>query len=113
MKELHRRLLESKHSKLVVENMLKNEIGIMKLLDHPHLIKLHEALEDENSKKVYLVMEYCSKGALLSEDFWKAQDKTENKVLDDVSFHNRSLMYRQAKRYFIQIAEGLNYRRLD
>lgn len=111
MKELNRRLLESKNSKLFVENMLKNEIGIMKLLDHPHLIKLTEALEDERSGKVYLVMEYCTKGPLMSEEFWKVQDEYENKVLGETAYQDRAMNYVQARRYFIQIVEGLNYRR--
>lgn len=109
MKELHRRNLESKHSKLTVEKLLKSEISIMKLLDHPYLVKLKEALEDEASRKVYLVMDYCSKGALLSEDFWKAQQECENKFLDEQQ--SKTLTYKQARHYFVQVAEGLHYRK--
>jgi len=51
-------------SKAQMKNMdrLKAEIGIMKLMDHPNIIKLFENFEDQ--KNIYLVMELCSGGEL-------------------------------------------------
>ena len=43
-------------------NKFMNEIEVMKLLDHPNIVKLYEWYEDENS--LYLVMELCSGGDL-------------------------------------------------
>lgn len=43
-------------------NMLKREIEITKMVDHPNLIKLYEVFEDVT--KVYLVMELCQGGTL-------------------------------------------------
>jgi len=40
----------------------KMEIKIMKDMDHPNIIKLHESFEDQRS--IYLVMEMCSGGEL-------------------------------------------------
>mmetsp|Transcript_7809 Transcript_7809/g.21329 ORF Transcript_7809/g.21329 Transcript_7809/m.21329 type:complete len:499 (-) Transcript_7809:50-1546(-) len=40
----------------------KQEIAVMKLLDHPNIIKLYETFEDHRS--IYLVMELCSGGEL-------------------------------------------------
>jgi len=40
----------------------KLEIQIMKLMDHPHIIKLYENFED--TRNIYLVMELCSGGEL-------------------------------------------------
>eukprot|EP00930_Biecheleria_cincta_P015676 TRINITY_DN12996_c0_g1_i1.p1 TRINITY_DN12996_c0_g1~~TRINITY_DN12996_c0_g1_i1.p1 ORF type:complete len:522 (+),score=141.17 TRINITY_DN12996_c0_g1_i1:38-1603(+) len=40
----------------------KEEIRIMKLLDHPNIVKLYETYEDK--KMVYLVMELCTGGEL-------------------------------------------------
>lgn len=54
--------------KAVSKKKLKNiprfrqEIDIMKSLDHPNVIKLYETFEDDN--KIYLVMELCSGGEL-------------------------------------------------
>jgi len=40
----------------------KQEISIMKKLDHPNIIKLHETFEDQ--RNIYLVMELCAGGEL-------------------------------------------------
>nr|AZL94753.1 calcium-dependent protein kinase [Nephromyces sp. MMRI] len=51
-------------SKEHVKNVDKfqREIAIMKSLDHPNIIKLHEVYEDRNN--IYLVMELCEGGEL-------------------------------------------------
>jgi len=40
----------------------KQEIAIMKMMDHPNIIKLYESFEDR--KNIYLVMELCTGGEL-------------------------------------------------
>jgi len=40
----------------------KQEIEIMKMMDHPNIIKLHESFEDQ--RYIYLVMEMCAGGEL-------------------------------------------------
>lgn len=40
----------------------KQEIQIMKFVDHPNIIKLYETYED--LRNIYLVMELCSGGEL-------------------------------------------------
>ena len=37
--------------------MIKNEIAIMKLVDHPNIVKLFEFFEDDES--FYIITEYC------------------------------------------------------
>jgi len=39
-----------------------SEINIMKIMDHPNIIKLHETFEDQ--RNIYLVMEICNGGEL-------------------------------------------------
>jgi len=41
---------------------LKAEIDVMKMTDHPNIVKLYESYEDK--KKIYLVMECCEGGEL-------------------------------------------------
>jgi len=41
---------------------IANEIEVMKILDHPNIIKLYETFED--AKDIYLVMELCTGGEL-------------------------------------------------
>ena len=43
---------------------LKYEIDILLTLDHPNIIKCYETFEDEHY--IYIVMEYCSGGELIS-----------------------------------------------
>lgn len=45
--------------------MLKNEIAILKDLDHPNIVKMYEYLEDE--KRIYIVTEICKGGELFDE----------------------------------------------
>jgi len=51
-------------SKAQMKNLerFKQEIAIMKLMDHPNIIKLFETFEDH--RNIYLVMELCSGGEL-------------------------------------------------
>ena len=44
------------------EKRFKNEIEILRNLDHPHIIKLYETFED--AINIYLVMELCEGGEL-------------------------------------------------
>ena len=48
--------------KIIENDKIKKEIAIMKKLHHPHVVKLIEVLDDLKSRKIYLVLEYCSKG---------------------------------------------------
>merc|ERR1719159_1861646 len=51
-------------SKAQMKNMdrFKQEIAIMKMMDHPNIIKLYESFEDH--RNIYLIMEICSGGEL-------------------------------------------------
>ena len=47
------------------EELFKNEIEILKKLDHPNLLKIYEFYED--AKRYYLVTELCSGKELFDE----------------------------------------------
>lgn len=38
--------------------LLEREVAIMKKIDHPHLVKLFEVIDDPDDEKIYMVMEY-------------------------------------------------------
>lgn len=116
IKVINRNNLRSRLSSENIEDALRSEIAIMKSLDHPNIIKLSEALEDETTQKIYLAMDYCSKGAVLSPEFWKAYSKSINNVLeedflgsDQSSNKPKGLNLKQAKKYFVGIVQALDY----
>ena len=51
--------------------LLEREVAIMKKIDHPHIVKLYEVIDDPDDHKIYMVMEYMQKGAILTQTFWK------------------------------------------
>jgi serine/threonine-protein kinase ULK2 len=77
----------SKHLKTFMER----EIEVMKTLNHPNILKLHDVLNDSDENTMYLILEYCQKG-----DFYKFLNK-------------RALKEKHALRYMIQLANGLQH----
>ncbi|KAI9677514.1 MAG: hypothetical protein M1817_006468 [Caeruleum heppii] len=45
--------------------LIKEEIAIMKKLDHPNLISLIEVLDDPEEDSLYMVLEMCKKGVIM------------------------------------------------
>lgn len=57
------KIINKDQAALPVEQ-IEAEIKVLKQLDHPNIIKIYDVYEDYNS--VYIVMEYCEGGELLS-----------------------------------------------
>lgn len=53
--------------------LLEREVAIMKKIDHPNLVKLYEVIDDPEDEKIYMVMEYMQKGAIMSNTYWKSE----------------------------------------
>ena len=45
-------------------NEIRNEINILKEIDHPNVLEIYEFFEDE--KKIYIIMEFCNEGDLFN-----------------------------------------------
>lgn len=74
-------------------SFLEQEISFLKRLgDHPHVVKLHEVIEEEHY--VYLVMDYYSGG-----DMFTA-------IMDNGSFKQNDALIRKA---FLQLLEAVQY----
>lgn len=41
---------------------VRNEVAILKKMEHQYITKLHEVIVDNEKSKVYLVLEYCGGG---------------------------------------------------
>ena len=55
-----------KIGKQMATKTIRSEVSMLKTMNHKNIIKLYDALEDPNHNKVYIAMEYCSRGCLLS-----------------------------------------------
>ena len=69
---------------------IQREISVMKLMFHPHIIKIFEVLED--SKYLFLIIEYAAKGELF------------NYLVE-----KRRIQNREALQFFQQIVSGIEY----
>ena len=61
-KKLFKKKLFRKNSGMLADNFMRNEIAILKKMEHPYIIKLYEVIEDEVQDKIYLILDYCSDG---------------------------------------------------
>lgn len=59
--KLQRKVISKTQSAL---DNIKQEMAIMKKLDHPYLVKLFEVIDDPQEKKIYLITELIKKGDL-------------------------------------------------
>jgi calcium-dependent protein kinase len=76
---------------------LVNEIQIMKMLDHPGVIRLIETFEEK--RRLYLVMELCVGGDLYSRTYNEVAAKNvAKKLLSAIAYcHSRSIIHRDLK----------------
>lgn len=118
------------------EVKIKREIAIMKKCNHKHIVKLKEVLDDINSYKIYLVLEYLEKGEIR----WKKEvhcrpeenpnddgdlpccgskgrktsytiEDEDNDLLSNVFAPN--LTFRQSRKVFRDVLLGLEYLHLQ
>lgn len=59
-----RSLADTQHS----FDLIKEEIAVMKKLDHVNLVSLIEVLDDPEEDSLYMVLEYCKKGVIMKVD---------------------------------------------
>lgn len=92
--------------KLAETEDFRKEIAILKKLDHPNIVKLHEVIQDNSKDKVYLVMDWVKKGAVMSKDYWKNELGTRR--LKDVDIP-QNLSIEKARKYFQGLVSGIYY----
>lgn len=84
------------------QEILINEVNILKKLDHPNIIKIYEFAQ--NDKNFYIVTELCTGGDLfdrISKDKFFGEDKaamTIKQVLSAIFYcHSANIMHRDMK----------------
>ena len=75
---------------------LRREIAIMKKLHHRNIVALHAVIDDAESEKLYLIMDYIPNGIIVK---YKSDNKMQCETLDELT----------VKRYMRQIVDGLRY----
>ena len=75
------------------------EIALMKSLQHPNVVRLYEVVDDIESGKVYLIMEFCGGGRIF--------DLGESGFSDDPGLAETNP--EKLKQYIVAIANGLDY----
>lgn len=80
----------------------KTEVATLKLLDHPNILKLYEVFED--SKKYFLVTEFCAGGELFDEIIShghlseKESARMVHQMLKGIAYcHSQGIVHRDLK----------------
>ncbi|XVF36544.1 hypothetical protein REPUB_Repub19eG0066900 [Reevesia pubescens] len=71
-------------------DQIKREISIMKLVRHPYVVRLHEVIASRT--KIYIILEFITGGELF-----------------DKIVHNGRLSEAEARRYFQQLIDGVEF----
>ncbi|KAL1406897.1 hypothetical protein Q8F55_006309 [Vanrija albida] len=50
--------------KLVAENEIRKELAIFKKVHHPNVVRMKEIIDDPESSKIFMVLEYCDGGEI-------------------------------------------------
>lgn len=100
-----------------------NEYEILKLINHPNIIKFYDAFEiecKENEKLFVIILEYCSNGSMLEYvNNRKFKNKTEKKkmmkdIITAVFFlHEMNIAHCDLKLENIMIDENFNIKLID
>jgi len=79
---------------------LKNEIEILKTLDHPHIVRVIETFEHSSHRQLFVVMELCSGGDLYVRDPYTEEQaaRITAAILNAIAYmHDRGVVHRDLK----------------
>lgn len=55
-------------AKLLNENEIRKEIAIFKKVNHPNVVRMKEIIDDPESSKIYMILEWCQNGEIKWKD---------------------------------------------
>lgn len=94
MKSIHL----SRVTDIVFIEELRNEIEVLKALDHPHIVRCIETFEYRH--QIFIIMESCSGGDLYSRDPYSEDEAARviSSILSAISYmHQRQIIHRDLK----------------
>ena len=62
-------------------DQLRNEVEILKALDHKNIVKAYETFRDKRTKKLMIVMELCTGGDLVSSKYVRRERRRMKSIL--------------------------------
>ena len=90
------------------DNVLE-ELNVLKTLEHPNVIYLHEIIDDPKNDSIYLVTEYLSKGSL-GDKIRANNEAHELKCRNEgLPFKPIGLNLQDVRMYFIDMLKALYY----
>lgn len=96
---LHRHTVNDVHNEESKNNplyLIKEEIAIMKKLNHPNLVSLYEVLDDPDEDSLYMVLEMCKKGVVMKVGLGDTADPYDSE---------------RCRHWFRDLILGIEYRR--
>jgi len=94
--------MKSIHLKRVSDNAflteLRNEIAVLRQLDHPHIVRPIETFELRN--QIFIIMELCSGGDLYSRDPYTEEEAARivSSILSAIAYmHSKNILHRDLK----------------
>ena len=99
---------KNSEGKVIVSSMLDDalrEIAILKKINHKNIIKLYEIIQNTEKEKLYLILQICEHGTLMS------FDKDTGEFLINKNFKNHNNQYKEdeIKDFIRDIVLGLDY----
>ena len=99
---------KNSEGKVIVSSMLDDalrEIAILKKINHKNIIKLYEIIQNTEKEKLYLILQICEHGTLMS------SDEDTGELLINKNFKNRNNQYKEdeIKDFIRDIVLGLDY----
>lgn len=85
-------------------NLIRREFAIAKKLDHPNIVSLIEVLDDPTSDSLYLILEWCANGPVMSHTKTRDHNDDEPPLVPTAC-----LSEEQCRLYFRDMILGIEY----
>lgn len=82
-------------------NMLMREIAIMKKIDHPNLVRLHEVIEDDEESNLIMILDYMDCGELGGKTHLQLE-----------GIKGKTFSEEKLRKFYRECIQGLDYRKI-